>query len=90
MIPRLDGFIVWKRQKENHEVSEIPFIFITAIRMPKDVLTGCKSAAVDYITKHFNLQEVCVRVQTHLTLSPTSKKLFQDSETDSLTGLLIR
>jgi PleD family two-component response regulator len=58
--------------------------------MQKDVLTGFVSGAVDYVTKHFNLQEVCVRVKTHLTLSPAIKKLFQDSETDSLTGLLNR
>jgi DNA-binding response OmpR family regulator len=56
--------------------------------MPKDVLTGFKSGVVDYITKNFNLQEVFVRVKTHLILSATIKKLFQDSETDSLTGLL--
>jgi PleD family two-component response regulator len=58
--------------------------------MPKDVLTGFKSVAVDYITKHFDLQQVYVRVKTHLTLSASIKKLFQYSETDSLTGLLNR
>jgi CheY-like chemotaxis protein len=39
MMPRLDGFEVCKRLKENPEVSDIPFIFITTMRMPKDVLT---------------------------------------------------
>jgi PleD family two-component response regulator len=58
--------------------------------MPKDVLTGFKSVAVDYITKHFDLQQVYVRVKTHLTLSSSIKKLFQYSETDSLAGLLNR
>jgi DNA-binding response OmpR family regulator len=79
-----------KRLKENPEVSNMPFVFIAAMGMPKDVLTGFKSGAVDYITKLFNLQEVCVRVKTHLTLSAAIKKLVQDSETDSLTGLLKR
>ena len=90
MMPGLDGFEVCKRLKENPEVSDIPFIFITAMGMPKDVLTGFKSGVVDYITKYFNLQEVFVRVKTHLILSDAIKKLFQDSETDSLTGLLNR
>ena len=58
--------------------------------MPKDVLTGFKSGVMDYITKNFNLQEVFVRVKTHLILSATIKKLFQDSETDSLTAILNR
>jgi PleD family two-component response regulator len=58
--------------------------------MPKDVLTEFKLGVVDYITKNFNLQEVFVRVKRHLTLSAAIKILFQDSETDSLTGLLNR
>ena len=45
---------------------------------------------MNYITKPFNLQEVCVRIKTHLTLSAAIKKLVQDSETDSLTGLFNR
>ena len=53
----------------------MPFVFIVAMGMPKDVLTGFKSGAVDYITKPFNLQEVCVRVKIHLTLSAAIKKL---------------
>jgi DNA-binding response OmpR family regulator len=56
-------------------VSDIPFIFITAMGMPKDVLTGFKSGVVDNITKNFNLQEVFVRVKTHLILSTTIKKI---------------
>jgi CheY-like chemotaxis protein len=43
MMPGLDGFEVCKRLKGNPEVSDIPFIFITTMGMPKDVLTGFKS-----------------------------------------------
>jgi CheY-like chemotaxis protein len=43
MMPGLDSFQVWKRLKENPEVSDIPFIFIITMGMPKDVLTGFKS-----------------------------------------------
>ncbi len=90
MMPGLNGFEVCKLLKDNPEVSDIPVIFITAMGMPKDVLAGFESGAVDYITKPFNLQEVCARVKTHLTLSAAIKKLIQDSETDSLTGLFNR
>ena len=79
-----------KRLKENPEVSNMSFVFIAAMGMLKDVLAGFKSGAVDYITKPFNLQEVCVRVKTHLTLSAAIKKLVQGSENDSLPGLLKR
>ena len=77
-----------KRLKGNPEVSDIPFIFITAMGMPKDLLTGFKSGEVDYITKPSNLQEACVRVKTNLTLSAAIKKSVQESETDFLSGLL--
>lgn len=90
MMPGINGFEVCKRLKENHELSDIPIIFITAMGMPKDILEGFEVGAVDYITKPFNLKEVCVRVKTHLILSAAIKKLVQDSEADSLTGLLNR
>ena len=90
MMLRLDDFEVCKRLKENPEVSDIPVIFITTMGMPKDVLTGFEAGAVDYITKPLKPQEVCARVKTHLTLPAAIKKLVQDSETDSLTGLLNR
>ena len=90
MMPGMNGFDVCKLLKKDATLKDIPVIFITAMGMPKDVLTGFEAGAVDYITKPFNLQEVCVRIKTHLTLSAAIKKLVQDSETDSLTGLFNR
>ena len=90
MMPGINGFEVCKTLKKDPELRDMPIIFITALGMPKDVLSGFEAGAVDYITKPFNLQEVCVRVKTHLTLSAAIKKLIQDSETDSLTGLFNR
>ena len=90
MMPGANGFEVCKLLKKDPTVKDIPVIFITAMGMPKDVLEGFEAGAVDYITKPFNLQEVCARVKTHLTLSAAIKKLIQDSETDSLTGLFNR
>jgi len=45
---------------------------------------------VDFIMKPFRLEEVYARVKAHLTLSAAIKKLTQDNETDSLTGLFNR
>ena len=57
-MPGLDSFKVLIRLKENPKVSDISFIFITVMGMPKNVLTGFKSGAVAYITKPLNLQLV--------------------------------
>ena len=90
MMPVMDGYETCKHLKASNLTKEIPVIFLTAKTEIDEVIKGFKAGAVDYITKPFNLQEVCVRVKTHLTLSAAIKKLVQDSETDSLTGLLNR
>lgn len=90
MMPKVDGIEVCRRLKKDPELCDIPVIFITAKGDPQDVLEGFEAGAVDYIMKPFNLKEVCARVKTHLLLSAAIKKLVQDSETDSLTGLFNR
>ena len=90
MMPKVDGFEVCRRLKKDPELKDIPVIFITAKVTPKDVLEGFELGAVDYTTKPFNLKEVCARVKTHLILSAAIKKLIQDNQTDSLTGLFNR
>ena len=75
MMPGIIGFDVCKLLKKDATLKDIPVIFITAMGMPKDILTGFEAGAVDYITKPFNLQEVCVRGKTHLTLSAAIKKI---------------
>ena len=74
MMQGLDGLEVRKRLKENPEVSDIPFIFITTIGMPKDVLTGFKSGEW-WITSP-NLQSsrgVCQSKKTSDFIPPLSK-----------------
>jgi two-component system, cell cycle response regulator len=90
MMPKVDGFEVCRRLKKDPELADIPIIFITAMGTTEDVLKGFEVGAVDYIMKPFNLKEVCARVKTHLILSAAIKKLIQDTETDSLTGLFNR
>ena len=90
MMPGLDGSEVCKRLKGNPELSEIPFIFITTMGMPKDVLTGFKSGERSTTSPNLSTFKRCVRVTRLLTLFDAIKKLVQDSKTDFLTGLLNR
>ena len=60
MMPRLDGFEVCKRLKGNPEVSDIPFIFIKTIGIPKDVLTGFKSGERSITSPHLSTFKRCV------------------------------
>ena len=90
MMPGIDGYEVCIRLKKDEELKNIPVIFITAKGDTEDILEGFGVGAVDYIMKPFRLEEVYVRVKTHLILSAALKKLTLDSETDPLTGLFNR
>ena len=90
MMPGISGYDVCIRLKKDAELKNIPVIFITAKGETEDVVEGFGVGAVDFIMKPFRLEEVYARVKAHLTLSAAIKKLTQDNETDSLTGLFNR
>lgn len=52
MLPKLNGFTVCRRIREN---SDVPVIFITARVMEEDELNGYSLGADDYVTKPFSL-----------------------------------
>jgi len=52
MMPKLDGFAVCRRIREN---SSVPVIFITARSREGDMLAGYELGADDYVTKPFSL-----------------------------------
>jgi len=60
MMPRLDGFEVCKRLKGNPEVSDIPFIFITTMGMPKDVLKRFKSGEMSITLPNHSTFKRCL------------------------------
>jgi PAS domain S-box-containing protein len=66
MMPGMDGFETCRRLKQHPNTQDVPVIFITAKTDTEDLVEGFKVGAVDYITKPFHQEEVCVRVRTHL------------------------
>lgn len=66
MPPGIDGFETCRRLKQQETTRDIPIIFITAKTDTDDLVEGFRIGAVDYITKPFKQEEVCVRVQTHV------------------------
>lgn len=66
VMPELNGYEVIKVLKNNSETSHIPVIFITAKSSSEDMVKGFKMGAVDYISKPFSVEEVKVRVKTHI------------------------
>ena len=62
MLPRLDGFEVARRLKNDRSTKDIPIIMLTARREEEDVLSGFDAGASDYVRKPFSLAELSARV----------------------------
>ena len=67
-MPGMDGFELCERLKADEELKGIPVIFITAMTDTADKIRAFAVGGVDYVTKPFQLEEVRVRVETHLEL----------------------
>jgi putative two-component system response regulator len=81
MMPRIDGFEVCRKLKNNPLLSDIPVIFLSAKVDAESISKGFSSGAVDYIGKPFHANELLARVRTHLQLH-AAKKLLQQHNLD--------
>jgi len=97
VMPQMDGYQVITELKANPEAKHIPIIFITAKSTTDDMVKGFKMGAVDYISKPFEVEEVKVRVKTHVqnrlllkALKKANQKLHHISRVDGLTGIANR
>lgn len=66
MIPKIDGFSLCKRIKEDDNLNSIHVIMLTAKKMEEDILQGLEYGAVDYIAKPFSNKILLARIRTHL------------------------
>lgn len=63
MMPRIDGYALMNRLKENPEWSDIPVVMLTAKGDDKERVDGLSSGADDYIAKPFNVDELILKVE---------------------------
>ena len=61
MMPGLDGVAVLQKLREKPETSNIPILFLTAMRQEKDILEGFRIGVADYVIKPFLPEEVLAR-----------------------------
>ena len=66
MMPKLDGFEVTRRLREDDSTTRMPIILLTARTQEADVQRGFDAGADDYIRKPFSPQELGARVQAIL------------------------
>ncbi|MFH1021062.1 MAG: HD domain-containing phosphohydrolase [Pseudomonadota bacterium] len=80
MMPGLDGYEVCRQLKGSPATRDIPVIFLSALTEISSKSTGFQLGAVDYITKPFDVEEVRVRVKTHLSLRLAQQQLVRQNE----------
>ena len=81
MMPELDGYQVCMALKEMPEKASVPVIFLTAKYDLESMIKGFNVGAVDYMTKPINVDELKVRVTTHLKLRKQEMELKQNDDT---------
>jgi two-component system alkaline phosphatase synthesis response regulator PhoP len=75
MMPKMSGFEVCKRIKNDPKTSDIPVIMVTALNEFGDIERGIDSGTDDFISKPVNKLELVTRVKTMLKLKHLSDKL---------------
>ncbi|HIG28156.1 MAG TPA: sigma-54-dependent Fis family transcriptional regulator [Verrucomicrobiales bacterium] len=80
MMPGMDGFEVCRRLKDLEATRDVPIVFITAIDEVASVVKGFETGGVDYITKPFKIDEILIRVKTHLEMKYLTSALAEKNQ----------
>ncbi len=80
LMPEMDGYEVCQAFKTDHQIHDIPIIFISGLNETIDKVRAFQLGAIDYITKPFQLEEVLARIDTHVTLYRQRRELEQQRE----------
>jgi DNA-binding response OmpR family regulator len=70
MMPGLGGVEVLRRLKNDSALRAVPVIMVSAKGHERDVLSGLRGGAIDYIVKPFSLKELSARVELALRKDP--------------------
>ena len=75
MMPRMDGFEVCRRLKENPRTIDIPVVMVTALSDVADRLRGLDAGADDFLTKPVNDTALFARVRSLVRLKRMMEEL---------------
>lgn len=67
-MPGMNGFEVCEQLKDDEQLAPVPVIFLSAEHETESKLRAFRSGGVDYVTKPFHVEEIRVRVETHLRI----------------------
>lgn len=68
MMPKLDGFGLIARLRQNAPTKNIPVLLLSARTGEESRIEGLNAGADDYLVKPFSAKELRARIQTHLQI----------------------
>jgi len=75
-MPEMDGHQLFAEIQMNHEqLSNIPFIFLTALSDKENMVTALKSGAADYLTKPVDFDLLMAKIQGCVARMESDRKL---------------
>src|SRR3990170_6611785 len=62
VMPEMDGYTLCKEVKSDEKLKDIPFILVTLLSSPQDVIKGLECGADNFIMKPFNEEYILSRI----------------------------
>ena len=75
MMPKMSGFEVCRRLKNDPDTSQIPVIMVTALNEFGDIERAIDSGTDDFVSKPINKLELLTRIRTMLKLKHLTDRL---------------
>lgn len=69
MMPRMTGYEVCQRIREQYSLDELPILMLTAKNQVQDLIEGLNCGANDYLIKPISKNELLARIKLHIQLS---------------------
>ncbi|MCK4339035.1 MAG: response regulator [Candidatus Cloacimonetes bacterium] len=63
MMPKMDGFEVCRRLKDDQKTAPIPILLVTALKERDDRIMGIEAGANDFLSKPIDKQDLTLRVR---------------------------
>lgn len=77
MMPRLDGFGLLRKIRNNNDLKHTPVIFLSARAGEEAKIEGLDAGADDYLVKPFSAKELLVRVANHIRINHVRRQTEQ-------------
>lgn len=80
MMPKMDGFALCNRLKNDERTSHIPIIILTAKATSQDKIEGYETGADDYIMKPFEATELNARIKNLIDIRKMLQEKFRSED----------